>query len=105
MKLNVANKIIFKNRKVIILLTCSFLFGCQKTVYIKESVIKPIKVIQKPATAIQPAQFYLCGNDQYPCARKALPINTTKDHLPIYPFKPKGVVNEKRVTDKNAYCK
>jgi hypothetical protein len=46
---------------------CLTLAGCQKTIYICNQPIQKIGVIEIPASPIHPAQFYLCGNDQYPC--------------------------------------
>lgn len=47
---------------------CLILVGCQKTIYIFNQPIRKIDVIEIPASTTHPAQFYLCGNDQYPCA-------------------------------------
>ena len=44
------------------------LLGCQRTIYICNQPIRKIGVIEMPASTKHPAQFYLCGNDQYPCA-------------------------------------
>lgn len=82
----------------------SVLSGCQKVIYIHDPIITPVSVNQKPATNHQPAQFYVCGNDQYPCVRPISSRTTMKDPISIYAFKPKGVVNENHVTQKNTVC-
>lgn len=40
---------------------------CQKTIYICKQPICKMGVIEKPATSINPPQFYLCGNARHPC--------------------------------------
>jgi hypothetical protein len=45
-----------------------FLAGCcQKTIAIYSQPVKKISVTERPATMAHPAQFYLCGNAEYPC--------------------------------------
>jgi hypothetical protein len=58
----------FKNISIIFI--WFFLSGCccQKTIYIFKPPVNKIGVIEKPATTPHPAQFYLCGNAQYPCS-------------------------------------
>ena len=104
MKLIIADKKFIKNMNIIILFGFSVLSGCQKVIYIHEPTFKAVKVTQRPKTTHQPAQFYVCRNDQYPCAEKISSRMTMKDLISIYSLKPKGVVNENYVTQKNTVC-
>lgn len=55
-------------KSVLIIIFFCLLGGCQKTIYICNQPIRKIGVIEISASTTHPAQFYLCGNDQYPCA-------------------------------------
>jgi hypothetical protein len=49
-----------------LMMSC-FMTGCQKTIVVCNQPIHPLNVTERQATLTHPAQFYLCGNAQYPC--------------------------------------
>jgi len=53
---------------LVILIWLSLSGCCHKSVYIYNQPIHKIGITERSATTINPSQFYLCGNTQYPCS-------------------------------------
>ena len=60
--------------------------GCQKTIFIPIKPSCQFRINQQLATESFPAQFYVCGNDCYPCQLSTQTKNKKqqKSHLSIY---------------------
>lgn len=61
------DKWIFKNKLLLIVLFFPLISGCQKNIYIPTSSAGTMCVNERLATPTHPSQFYLCGNNCYPC--------------------------------------
>ncbi|RDI41113.1 hypothetical protein AQULUS_24020 (plasmid) [Aquicella lusitana] len=80
------------------------LSGCHKTIYICNKPINKLSVKEIPATNTHPAQFYLCGNHQYPCKSEFRWHEIKKCH-PTSSKKRQGNFYEKCIAEKNVYHK
>src|SRR3990167_11431091 len=49
------------------MITASLITGCQQTIWIPALKLPELRVNQQSETVAQPAKYYVCGNDQYPC--------------------------------------
>src|SRR5579872_1379695 len=61
------------NKKMsgIIFIFILMMTGCQKNIYFPIQPAGIFSVNEKLATPTQPAQFYLCGNNCYPCQKNS----------------------------------
>ena len=80
---NFIYQLFFNDNKVevipLLLISC-FLSSCQKTTHIYNQPIHPINVLERSVTIIHPAQFYLCGNAEYPCS-----VTSYRHAAPLHP--------------------
>lgn len=93
---NFFDKLFFNGKKekiISLLLISSLLISCQKIIH--SQPINRLGVIERPAAMTHPAQFYLCGNAEYPCSvtsyRHAAPLH----HSPISHHQQKRKAHEK----------
>jgi|GEM_PF-3602365 len=91
-------------KQIIIITFLSLLGGCQKTIYICKQPIQKVGVIEVSASNAYPAQFYLCGNYQYPC-RSNFHWHEIKRCYQTSSKKRQGNVYEKCIVEKNAHYK
>lgn len=78
------NDHIFELLGVMLMLATIFLTGCQKKAYVPMVPLYPFAVNQGFANATQPAQFFVCGNSQYPCNKVTPRFSEKKNTIKEY---------------------
>lgn len=82
------------------------LTGCHRTIFVCDKPVSRINVRQIPATKTHPAQFYLCGNAQYPCSTIRNRNHVHQPHSIISSrHQQKRECHEKSIAKKNCVCK
>lgn len=96
---NLFSKKIKAIKFIFALMTTASLTGCQQTIWVSALKLPELRVNQQPETATQPAKYFVCGNDQYPCRNvthkwQALIIHHPAKHKSLTSHQSKLIINK-----------
>ena len=87
---------------LIIILTPIFLISCQKNIDTPVTSSEAFHINERLASQTKPYQFYLCGNNSYPCHRISNRWSSNRAIKPDLYLKSKKLIKEKSKCQK--YC-